>query len=180
MGPHTQRWPSVSVEAAFIAGLRLVPGRPHFSAGVTALGTLPAEPLEIQVLDELRQRRLHGCWRWLAILPSFRGFSPSSRPICTCACDRWYRLRASTQALAESGRAFWSLPTLPSPANDDRRRSQPPRPSPPVPQFPAPPPAQCIGGATRPPLRRHDDQERKPACRDAALTGDERSATYRL
>src|SRR6266566_8508145 len=30
----------------------------------------------------------HGSCRWLLILPSFPGFSPSSRAICTCACER--------------------------------------------------------------------------------------------
>src|SRR5271166_4883777 len=39
-----------------------------------------------------------GSWSWLSSLPNFLGFSPSSRAICTCACERWWRLRASTQS----------------------------------------------------------------------------------
>jgi hypothetical protein len=48
-------------------------------------GALPAEPLAVQMLDELGQRCLHGSWSWLAIEPSFLGFKPSSRAIWTWA-----------------------------------------------------------------------------------------------
>jgi hypothetical protein len=36
------------------------------------MSPFPAESTEIEVLDELRQRRLPRFLRWLAILPSFR------------------------------------------------------------------------------------------------------------
>ena len=29
-----------------------------------------------------------GPWSWLSNFPSFFGFIPSSRAICTCACDK--------------------------------------------------------------------------------------------
>ena len=40
----------------------------------------------------------HGSCLWLSSLPSFAGFIPSSRAICTWAWNKWWSLRASTRA----------------------------------------------------------------------------------
>src|SRR5580704_16567329 len=34
-----------------------------------------------------------GSWSWLSSFPSFFGFIPSSRAVCTCSCDRWKNLQ---------------------------------------------------------------------------------------
>src|SRR6266542_3540823 len=58
----------------------------------------------------------HGSCRWLASPPNFFGFNPSSRAICTWACESRYLLRASIHTCRWGGSGFaFSLtcPTLP-------------------------------------------------------------------
>src|SRR5258708_3529753 len=45
----------------------------------------------------------HGSWSWLSSFPSFFGFIPSSRAICTCSCDRRNLRRASIQGCKFAG-----------------------------------------------------------------------------
>src|ERR1700682_4398000 len=45
----------------------------------------------------------HGFWSWLSSFPSFFGFIPSSRAICTCSCDRRNLRRASIQGCKFAG-----------------------------------------------------------------------------
>src|SRR6266446_6456773 len=50
-----------------------------------------------------RRGSFHGSWSWLSNFPSFFGFIPSSRAICTCSCDRWNLRRASIQGCKFAG-----------------------------------------------------------------------------
>src|ERR1700686_5536162 len=45
----------------------------------------------------------HGSWSWLSSFPSFFGFIPNSRAICTCSSDRWNLRRASIQGCKFAG-----------------------------------------------------------------------------
>jgi hypothetical protein len=59
---------------------------------------LLTEAFGIELPNAFRQSQLPcGSWSWLSSFPSFFGFIPSSRAICTCSCDRWKRRRASIQ-----------------------------------------------------------------------------------
>src|ERR1700730_15719876 len=66
---------------------------------------------------------VHVSWSWLSSFPSFFGFIPSSRAICTCSCDKWNLRRASIQGCKFGGTrgCFFAIDTL---AQADRVRNK--------------------------------------------------------